>query len=78
MEATIKFSVNGYVKQRIDILVPTLSVEDIVRMLRDGEALTTIQEDGQLIRLSGGEILARVIDVDNNCEYSDYEGYPFI
>ncbi len=36
MEAAIEFSVSGYVKQRIDISVPGLEGEDIVRMPREG------------------------------------------
>ena len=43
-------------------------------MLAKGKAVTTVQEGGDVVRFTDtDQIIGRVIDVDNSCEYSDFD-----
>jgi uncharacterized membrane protein (DUF4010 family) len=72
MEAEIAFSVSGYMIQRIKITKEGLTVKDIIKMLRSGEAMTTVHGDQTITKTATGEVLATIIDTDNECEYSDF------
>tara|TARA_Y100000034_G_C6881011_1_gene403698 strand:- start:1681 stop:1977 length:297 start_codon:yes stop_codon:yes gene_type:complete len=86
-EEKISFCASGYVTQRIEILDAELTVEQLVKMLNDGSAVTTIQEtdengvDSFIQETATGKDLAMIRDVDNNLEYTDFDtpvGIDFI
>jgi hypothetical protein len=69
----IRFDVAGSVTQTVRILDPKISPEILQKLLRSGEAATTIQEGGNLEYLLDGKLIGVVENVDNDCEYSEYE-----
>jgi len=71
-EATVRFSVSGWVTQRVEIFHPDITPEKLQDMLNNGDALTTIQEDGS-ITTAAGDGIGKVLSVDNECEYEDFE-----
>lgn len=71
-EVKITFSVSGYVTQTVE-LKPGVDPADLEQKLRSGVAATTIQEDGEVVVVESGEVLGTVTNVDNNCEYDDYD-----
>ena len=73
MEARIEFSVFGSVRQVVDILDTSLTPEKLVAGLNEGEYLTTMQENGDvIINEPAGRAVARVLSVDNECTYEDF------
>ena len=83
---SIGFNVQGYIEQTLEILDPKLSGEDIVKLLREGKAATTIQEDGEVVLhdtmiLKNSavtfKVIARVDSINNNLEYEEYETTDF-
>lgn len=72
-EFEISFSVQGYVTQTVEIVDPKMTPAKLQKLLNDGKACTTIQENGTVDITSTGRIVARVVFVDNNCEYCDFE-----
>lgn len=71
-ELSLTFSVQGWVRQTVKITDPNYSQEQIVEMLSKGTAITTIQEDGTIDITATGHPIANVVNVDNECEYSDF------
>jgi hypothetical protein len=79
-EHAISFCVSGYVTQRIHIEPDVkLTLRQIIKMLNDGSAVTTIQEqdeDGNhfyIEETSTGTPLAMIVDIDNNLEYEHFD-----
>ena len=72
-EIKIVFNAQGWVKQTIEITDPTVTPEALVEMLNEGKAVTTIQEDGLVEILATGKQIGRVINVDNNLEYEEFD-----
>ena len=71
----VKFSVSGYAEQSI-LLNPdvNMTAEEIRGGLESGELFTSIQEHGgTLFRLADDTELGQVVNVDNYCEYTDFE-----
>ena len=73
MEARIEFSVFGSARQIVDILDASLTPAKLVAGLNEGEYLTTMQEDGEVIVSEpAGRVVARVLSVENECAYEDF------
>ena len=72
----ITFCVQGYIKQTVELTNDNYTPEQVQDLLDKGEALTTIQEGGNvcLYDAEGNEIvLGKVVNVDNNLEYDDFD-----
>lgn len=77
-EYEVKFSATGWIRQRIQIVDCNLSPDEVQAMLNDGRLITTVQEGGEVLIQGGGELgplhtVGKVISVDNNMEYTDFE-----
>lgn len=73
-EVEVTFNVAGYVKQTIVITNPNFNPEQVVKGLQDGTLVTTVQEGGSVDVTATGEEVGRVVHVENECEYTDFEG----
>ena len=72
----ISFLVQGHITQTIELPPDcNLTGDEIIEQLDSGKMLTTIQEGGDVIMVNseGIDIVASVLNVDNELEYSDYE-----
>ena len=73
----IAFSAQGQVKQRVTLLKTGVSAKELQDGLNSGRYVTTIQEGGEfsthIEETSTGEKVARIDDVNNELEYSDFE-----
>jgi hypothetical protein len=73
VEFELSFSVQGYVKQIIEIVDPKYTPKKILKGLQQGTIYTTIQEDGNVEIIKNGHVVGKVVNVDNECEYFQYE-----
>jgi hypothetical protein len=73
VEFDLSFSVQGHVKQTIEIVSPKYTPKKILKGLNDGTIITTIQEGGSVEFVRDGHVIGKVVNVDNQCEYFDYE-----
>lgn len=69
----IAFSVEGTIKQTLEIVNPEYTLETILAGLASGKLATTIQEGGSVDVVATGEKIATVINVDNELGYFDFE-----
>jgi hypothetical protein len=69
----VTFSVQGWVEQTIEVSDPKMTAEKLEKLLNEGKLVTTIQENGGLIQLKGFKQVGQIVNVDNNCEYVEYE-----
>ena len=75
MTVDIVFSVTGYVKQTVE-LDDKYTPKQLIEMLDNGVACTTIQEGGAISLCEdkrGFVSIGHVVCVDNCCEYEDFE-----
>lgn len=72
-EITITFNASGYVRQTVQITNPKFTPEQVVQMLNDGSAVTTVQEGGTLDITATGEKIGEVVNVDNDLEYEEFD-----
>jgi hypothetical protein len=73
-EIKISFCVAGSIKQTIRLLNSVkLTPDEIVQGLNDGSILTTIQEGGTVEFLADGKKIGEVVNVDNECEYTEFD-----
>ena len=72
-EHTNRFDVQGSVKQTIVMVDPDVTLEQLRVRLISGVYATTIQEGGEVIEVATDAVIAKVVDVDNECEYLDYD-----
>lgn len=70
---TLSFTAQGHVNQTIQITNPAYTPRQIVDMLNSGDAETTVQEDGTVDITATGEVIGKVVYVDNHLEYEDFE-----
>lgn len=73
MKVEIRFSVQGYIKQVVEITKDGYTPERIQEELNKGILVTTVQEDGTMDVTASGEVVGKVASVDNNLEYDDFE-----
>lgn len=72
----LTFSVQGYIEQEIEITNRKYTEKKVLSLLNRGLAATTIQEGGRVVFYTkeGKEvILGKVVNVDNNLEYFDFD-----
>lgn len=74
MKASITFSANGYFTQEVEITKEGLTAQQLQEMLNAGKAWTTIDDsgEGKVEIVETGEIIGRVLSVDNNLDYDDF------
>lgn len=80
MKAYLSFSVSGYYGQEIEITKPGLTAEKLQEMLNNGEAWTASEVDvetdkccgGKIIIVETDEVIGKVLNVENCCEYDDF------
>jgi hypothetical protein len=72
MKLEIVFSVSGYVKQTVEV-DSAITANKLQELLNNGEVATTMGEDGNLIYISSGELIGKVVDMDSDLEYCDYD-----
>jgi hypothetical protein len=72
-EFEITFSVSGYVTQNVLITDPKITAHQLQSMLETGRAMTTMQEGGVVIVTRTDRVIGKVVDVDNNCQYEDFD-----
>jgi len=72
MKARITFSAQGTVTQTVAITDPGYTPLRLVDELNSGELLTTLQANGSVEITRSGVVVATVVDMDNNFEYSDF------
>lgn len=71
-EFEISFAVSGYVDQTVEITDLKLTAAQLQKGLKSGKFATTIQDGGEVIVVKTGRVIGRVVSLDNNCEYEDY------
>ena len=71
-DVKIAFSVSGWVTTTVSV-PDEFELDDLQRKLNDGTYVTTLQEGGTLDVLESGKEIGRVIDVDNELGYEDFE-----
>lgn len=69
----VAFSVMGNVKQTVEIARPGWTAERLQSALEDRTVFTTIQDNGEVEVVETGEIIGRVVNVDNECEYDEFQ-----
>jgi hypothetical protein len=67
----ISFGAAGYVTQDIAVS-DEVDAEDLVNKLNSGDWATTIQEGGNLEVVASGEIIGKVVYVENSLEYDEF------
>jgi hypothetical protein len=67
------FLASGSVVQDIKITADDISGEELVRMLKAGEAATSIHEDNDVIALPSFETIGTVVYSDTELEFSDFQ-----
>ena len=69
------FSVSGFIKQSIALTEAgcELSSQQIQDGLNNGDIVTTVQQDGDLILVCEGKILGKVYGSEMDCDYEDFE-----
>lgn len=71
----ISFTASGQVHQSVE-LEPDMTPELLQKLLRSGDAATTINENGDvtvgIMGIVGLRVVGKVIDVDNDLEYTDF------
>jgi hypothetical protein len=67
------FLAHGSVVQDIKITADDISGEELVRMLKAGEAATTIHEDNDVIALPSFETIGTVVYSDTDLEFHDFQ-----
>lgn len=73
MDCEIRVSAQGDFKQKVHIIDPHLTIEDLQAGLNSGRFATSIQEGGVIEEVGTGRIVGSVVSVDNRLEYSDFE-----
>jgi hypothetical protein len=73
MNCQITFNASGWVKQNVKIIDPNVTADELEQMLKSGEAITTIQDDGVIINAKDSHVIGVMEQVNNDCEYTDFE-----
>ena len=75
MDFEISFCAQGSIKQRVEITDPGMTAERLQDLLNKGDAVTTVQEGGDVVLLLNEEerVIGKVVDVDNSLEYCEFE-----
>ncbi len=71
--AQISFIASGYINQDIQITEPDITAEQIVEMLGNGEAITTIQDGGEVVRVSDWKVIGTVCGTEPEMDYHEYQ-----
>lgn len=73
-EIDISFLVQGHINQTIELFDDYEHI-NVVEGLEAGTVMTTVQEGGDVLGVVDGNLITigKVVNVDNNLEYEDYE-----
>jgi len=69
----VTFSISGTITQEIELFTNLYDIEDVQTMLNNGELLTTIQDDGDIVISNNFEVIGVVNEVNSDAEYFDFE-----
>lgn len=71
----LSFWVHGSIRQTVEITASDISANDLLELLNKGTAVTSIQENGDVVLIGGGGLktVGRVVNVESNCEYDGFE-----
>jgi uncharacterized membrane protein len=69
----LSFTATGHIEQTIEITNLAYTAKKIVAMLDSGEATTTVQEGGKVEITATGEVIGKVVNVDNSLEYEEFK-----
>ena len=67
----VTFGASGYVTQDIAV-ADDISEQEMAENLNSGKWVTTIQEGGNLEVTASGEVIGKVVNVDNDLEYDEF------
>lgn len=67
----VTFDAFGYVTEYIAVS-DEVSAEELEANLNSGKWVTTIQEGGSLEVAATGEVIGKVVDVENSLEYDEF------
>ena len=78
-EIKITFQVSGYIEQIVQLSddYADLSDEEIASKLELGEFVTTINEPGTIESQDYTKQIGRIVSLDNNLEYEEFEVEPY-
>lgn len=78
-EIKITFQVSGYIEQIVELSddYADLSDEEIASKLELGEFVTTINEPGTIESQDYTKQIGRIVSLDNNLEYEEFEVEPY-
>ena len=68
----IAFGAAGYVTEDIEV-ADDVDEQVLADKLASGEWVTTIQEGGSLEVTASGQVIGRVVNIDNELEYDEFE-----
>lgn len=75
-EFKIQFSVSGTVTQTIVPTSDKFTQKEIIEGLNSGKFATTLHGNKPKITIVlTGEVIADIINIDNECEYTDFDTY---
>lgn len=70
----INFFVSGYVNQEFTVVSDNITVEDVINKLKNGEAVTTLATNGDIIELPSCKVLAKINSIETiNAEYVEFD-----
>jgi len=69
----ISFLANGTINQEIDITKENLTIKDIVLGLNCGKYFTTMGKDKTIVDSFTNEVVAIIVDTDNQLSYEYFE-----
>jgi hypothetical protein len=69
----ISFTAQGHVEQTIHITNHNYTAREVLAMLKSGTAVTSAQEDGEVMIVATMTKIATIISSDNHLAYEDFE-----
>jgi hypothetical protein len=72
MKASITFCASGYFTQTVEITKAGYTLAELQADLNSGKVWTTIEKNGDLEIVETGEVVGKVLNVDNHCEYDEF------
>lgn len=73
MDFEIVFNASGTCRQTVVIKKEGITAEQIQRGLEDGTIFTSAEPSGLIMMLETGEVIGKVVTVDNDLSYEQFE-----
>lgn len=71
-QVKVSFSVSGTIEQTLEVPAD-MTLSELEDQLNNGQIVTTVQEGGSLDVTATGNSIGKVLDVDNQLEYEDFD-----